>query len=281
MKNNFKKLYTALFVCCIAIGFYAMLIEPFSLRIVEHKVTTEKWTNKKSVRIALITDPHMIWPWMTKNHLQKVVDKTNTLNADLIFLLGDYVGDHPFGKQLDPYDSIKPFEDLQTNCGVFAVLGNHDLHRPSDWPDAMRKSIIPVLENNSMKINCNDQDIWISGIEDWWYGEPNIDKTLSEISDNKPIFMLTHNPDAFPWMPKNVTMTFAGHTHAGQIRFPFIGALGFVVPSKYGDKYAHGHYHEDSKDLVVSAGLGMTGLPLRFLNKPEITLITIKAKHEK
>lgn len=266
------------------LGFYAMFIEPFSLRVTERKIITSKWTNKSPVRIALLADPHMIWPWMTKNHLQKIVDRTNELDVDLVLLLGDYVGDHPFGKQLDPYDAIKPFENLKSKCGVFAVLGNHDMRvkavHTGQWPKAMRESSVPVLDNDAVKVQCNGEGIWITGIEDWWHGKPNIDKALEKVDDESPILMMTHNPDAFPWMPKKITATFAGHTHAGQIRFPFIGALSAVVPSKYGDKYAYGHYNKNGKDLVVSAGLGMTGLPLRFLNKPEITLVTIEGDNE-
>jgi len=123
--------------------------------------------------------------------------------------------------------------------------------------------------------HCCKQNISIAGIEDWWWGKPDIAKSLKNIEQQNLILFLTHNPDAFLELPQYVDVTFAGHTHAGQVRFPFIGALSRVVPSKYGDKYAYGHIVEGSKQMIVSAGLGMTGLPIRFLNKPEITLVTI------
>lgn len=256
-----------------------MFIEPFSLRITNHTIKTEKWKSDKPLTIALLADPHMIWPWMTKDHLQKIVDKTNTLNPDLVFLMGDYVGDHHFGKQLDPHDAIKPFENLKTTCGVFGVLGNHDmrpknLHRGS-WVDAMRQSATALLDNQSQNIECHGQTVDIAGIEDWWWGKPDIEKALEKTDKNNLILFLTHNPDAFVKLPNHVDATFAGHTHAGQVRLPFIGAVSKVVPSEYGDKYAYGHIVEDGKNMIVSAGLGMTGLPIRFLNKPEITLVTI------
>lgn len=273
-------------ILCIGVilGAYAMFVEPFSLRITKHTITSHKWVSDNPLTIALIADPHMIWPWMTKAHLQRIVDKTNTLNPDLIFLLGDYVGDHPFGKQLDPYDAIKPFENLKATCGVYGVLGNHgmrekDIHIGS-WVKAMRQSPIPILDNQSQTIQCRGQKIDIAGIEDWWRGKPDIAKALKTITKDNLILFLTHNPDAFTELPRYVDVTFAGHTHAGQVRLPFFGALSKVVPSKYGNKYAYGHINENGQNLIVSAGLGMTTLPIRFLNKPEITLVTLKGDHD-
>jgi len=261
------------------LGTYAMFIEPFSLRITNHTIKSDKWTSDKPLTIALLADPHMIWPWMTKAHLQRIVNKTNTLNPDLVFLLGDYVGDHPFGKQLDPYDVIKPFEDLKSTCGVFGVLGNHDMSKKvrveESWVEAMRQSPTPILDNQSETIECHGQKIDIAGIEDMRTGKPDITKSLKNVSPDNLVLFLTHNPDAFVGLPDYIDATFAGHTHAGQVRLPYIGALGLAVPSKYGAKYAHGHIVENDQNLIVSAGLGMTGLPIRFLNKPEITLVTI------
>lgn len=264
----------------ILLGFHMTFIEPFKLKVTNHVITTPKWTHEQPIKIALLADPHMIWPWMTKNHLAKIVKKTNSLEPELILLLGDYVGDHMFGKQLNAADAIQPLEDLYAPCGVYGVLGNHDMRKKdnhlSDWPKAMQESTVPVLNNMSVSMICNGNKIAVAGIEDWWHGSVDIDKALSNIDSGVPTIFMTHNPDVFPLVPDHVALTVAGHTHAGQVRFPFIGAISRVIPSKYGDKYAYGHIREKDKDLFVSAGLGMTGLPLRLLNPPEIAIITVQ-----
>lgn len=270
-----KKIGFVLFVLGCLLGSYMSFIEPFKLRVTQKTIMTSKWIYDDPIKIAILGDPHMIWPWMTRDHLQKIVDRTNSLEADIVFLVGDYVGDHPFGIQLDPYEAIKPFEDLKAPCGVYAVLGNHDMHRPSEWPQAIRESSVPVLDNQSIRTSCKKFSLNVAGIEDWWYGNVSIANAMKGIDRSLPTFFLTHNPDVFPLVDSAVALTVAGHTHAGQVRLPFIGAISFVVPSKYGDKYAYGHIHEDGKDLFVTAGLGMTGLPIRFLNVPEIALITL------
>ena len=67
----------------------------------------------------------------------------------------------------------------------------------------------------------------------------------------------------------------AAHTHGGQVYLPGLGRL--VVPSKYGQRYAIGHVVENGRHLFVSAGLGTSIIPVRFLVPPEISLLTIRA----
>ena len=75
----------------------------------------------------------------------------------------------------------------------------------------------------------------------------------------------------FPQIPDNIFLTLAGHTHGGQIRLPFIGAL--IIPSEYGEKYAKGLIKENNKTMIVTKGIGTSILPLRFNCPPEIVVI--------
>lgn len=194
-------------------------------------------------------------------------------------MLGDYVATHPFGLQIAPVDGVAPYKRLSAPCGVYAVLGNHDLHPASEWPDALIKTDIPVLNNRAVSVTCEDSRFWIAGLEELWWGNADIEKALANTADKNPVFMIMHNPDSFPEIPASVALSMAGHTHGGQVRLPFFGSLSFVVPSKFGNRYVYGHIHEDGKDLVVSSGLGMTGLPIRFWNPPEIAIVTVRKPH--
>ncbi len=270
------RIVLVIFVVGFFLGAYASLIEPFRLKVTRWDVSTEKWTNPAELKIAILTDMHMIWPWMTPAHLQKIVEETNKLHPDIIVLLGDYVGTHPFGLQIDPKSGLAPVKKLSSRCGVYAVIGNHDLHPPSGWPEALIGTGVSVLQNQAMSVDCNNNRFWVGGLEDLWYGHADIEKTLVQVTDKNPVIMLMHNPDLFVRIPQSVTLSLAGHTHGGQVRLPFIGAVAAVIPSEFGERYAYGHIVENDKDLVVSSGLGMTGLPIRFLNLPEISLITLK-----
>ena len=86
-----------------------------------------------------------------------------------------------------------------------------------------------------------------------------------------PVVMLAHSPDEFPKMPSDVNLTLSGHTHGGQIRLPFVGAL--FTASRYQNKYAQGYIEEKGEKLIVTRGLGESILPVRFNCKPEIVVI--------
>ena len=46
--------------------------------------------------------------------------------------------------------------------------------------------------------------------------------------------------------------------------------------SIYGQRYAIGVIREKGKTLFVSPGIGTSGLPVRFLVPPEVSLVTIR-----
>ncbi len=116
-------------------------------------------------------------------------------------------------------------------------------------------------------------DFWLAGIGDAWSGADDLAATLEQVTDAAPVLAMTHCPDVFPEVPAQVALTVAGHTHGGQVRLPWLGAL--VVPSRWRRRYAYGHIVEHGRHLFVSRGLGHSLLPVRFLCPPEIALITL------
>ena len=90
--------------------------------------------------------------------------------------------------------------------------------------------------------------------------------------------MLYHSPDLIREATRaGIDLYLCGHTHGGQIRFPFIGAL--VTASKFWKRYEMGHYVEGNTNLYVSRGIGMEGRGApraRFLCPPEIELFELR-----
>ncbi len=271
-----NKIYAIAIFLYAAIGIYGVFIEPFQVRIRNWAVETTKWEKQPDLKIAILTDIHAARPWMSPSRIETIVQKTNNLQPDIILLLGDYVATHPFKFPLSATDGIAPLKKLNAKCGVYAVFGNHDFDRRIfGWREALIETGIPVFENTAQKIACGSNTFWLAGLKDQLYQEPSIPDTMKQITDNAPIIMMMHEPDLFPETPSSVALTVAGHTHGGQVRLPFIGAV--FVPSKYGTHYAYGQMNENGKDLVVSGGLGNSILPVRFLMPPEITVITLKS----
>jgi hypothetical protein len=93
--------------------------------------------------------------------------------------------------------------------------------------------------------------------------------------------LISHNPDAIisekiKTHLKDFDIILSGHTHGGQIRIPFIGSL--LTSSIYWRKFDYGLFrHKTNKTkMIVSSGLGYTGIKLRIACRPEIIIIDNK-----
>ncbi|MET0371455.1 MAG: metallophosphoesterase [Sphingobium sp.] len=231
------------------------------------------------VTVALITDTHLSGPDNSPERLARIVAQVNALKPDLILLGGDYVGDAKGGATYDARAAIAPFAGLRAPLGVIAVLGNHDSRSPKnrvalsrpDWRAAFARMGITMLDDEAERRG----PLAIGGLRDIYTGRPDIPATLAAMHrvGGAPL-LLTHGPDPFPLLPDQPMLVLAGHTHCGQMAFPFVGIV--YVPSRYETRYACGVYREGAKAMLVSAGIGTSGLPIRMLAPPDIWLATIK-----
>ena len=128
---------------------------------------------------------------------------------------------------------------------------------------------ISVLSNENKLIKVRGKKLYISGVEDSFSAEPDIDKALKHIGLN--VIVLTHSPDIFPKVPDSVFLTLAGHTHGGQVHLPFYGAL--FIPSEFGKRYSDGLIIEGKKKMIVTRGIGTSTIHIRFNCPPEIIVI--------
>src|SRR5690606_31350633 len=106
---------------------------------------------------------------------------------------------------------------------------------------------------------------WLGGLGDQLAdkatktGVDDLDGLTARVPDDgRPAILMVHEPDIFPEISARFGLTLAGHTHGGQIRLPILGR--FPVASDYGQRYAYGHIAEDTRQLVISGGLGVSGL---------------------
>lgn len=202
--------------------------------------------------------------------LARVVDLINAQKADIVLLGGDFVKGHKEKSTL-PIELIAyELSHIKSNYPVYTVLGNHDMWVGGDKiQKVLEKNGIKVLRNSNDFVNVKDKKIYIAGIEDLTTGFPNQNKAFE--NTEKPVILLSHQPDIFPKAWEDANIILAGHTHGGQVVFPIIGAL--LVPSAYGQKFRSGYIEENNKKMIVTKGLGTSILPIRFNCKPEINVI--------
>ncbi|BFM12691.1 metallophosphoesterase [Simiduia litorea] len=284
------KISLAAALVCSFLASWAFWLEPASIRIVEHELTPNQWpSNCDGLRLAVLADLHVGSPFNGLDKLQQIVELTNQAHPDLILLAGDYVIQGVLGGSfVAPEDAAQLLAKLTASAGVYAVLGNHDWWLdPTRVAAAVETKGIRLLEDANQlihtTINSAENDtpsqcqFNLVGISDYWEGAHDIDKALIGIDTTQPTLAFTHNPDIFPLIHEQVTLTIAGHTHGGQVYLPFIGRP--IVPSAYGETYAIGTVAEQgtltTKQLFVSPGIGTSILPVRFLVPPEISVLTL------
>ncbi len=275
----------------VGLAGYAAGIEPHvRLQVTRYSVTPSRWPAGLRLRLAVVADLHACEPWVGVARIRQIVDRTNGQNADVVLLLGDYVGAHRWVTGLVPYEVwARELRRLEAPLGVHAVLGNHDWWEDDD---AMREGRGPVLgrraleragisvyENDVVRLDKGGRSFWLAGLGDQWafgndWGVDDLPGTLAKVKDDAPVILLAHEPDIFPRVPERVALTLCGHTHGGQLHL--FGYAPFV-PSRFGNRYRYGHIVEDGRHLIVSAGLGCSALPVRIGVPPEIVVVDVVA----
>jgi predicted MPP superfamily phosphohydrolase len=224
--------------------------------------------------VALLADLHVGAHAGDCARYRTIVAETNALRPDLVLLLGDYMNTMPgFGGWVAPGTVAAILEPLRAPHGVYAVLGNHDWRYGAEAVRAsLRAAGIAVIDNTVVSIVRDSDRLILVGLDDEVYGRPDL-SLFDQTSDDVPRFVATHNPGLFLDAPEGCVMV-AGHMHGGQIRLPGLPALA-VPAGRAPRRWANGHFRERGGQLVVSAGLGASGLPWRWGIAPEIVLLTL------
>jgi predicted MPP superfamily phosphohydrolase len=167
---------------------------------------------------------------------------------------------------------------------VVVVPGNWD-HRAfptkrsiAAWHKRLQaETHIRVLVNQNVVLRRHGERMWLVGTDDPYFGHADLDASFKGVPDTAFALVLTHAPEAFEELAQRpaARLVLAGHTHGGQVRLPFIGAVR--VPSRYGTRFARGLFKLGDTFFYVNAGMGMSHLPMRFLCRPELTFITLKS----
>ena len=277
-----RRLARTILIVMVSIGvplaLWGFWWEPDQLAVRRVTLALPGWpVGHEPLTVAVMSDLHAGSPYIDAAKIVRVVESVNAAGPDLVLLLGDYVTHGVVGgTRMDPAEIGKLLAGLEAPLGVYAVLGNHDWW---DGAEAIRSALTQagaaVIDNEAHRIDRPEGDFWLLGIGDAWEGSPKIDGPLAGIQDSLPVIAFTHNPDLFPHIPVQVTLTLAGHTHGGQVAIPLVGRP--VVPSEFGERFAYGHIVEDNRHLYVTGGLGTSILPVRFRVPPEVVLLTIQS----
>jgi len=259
-----------------ALAAYAFLIEPARLVVNRKSLDIPNWPAALAgLRVALLSDIHVGSPHWGPSRVRELVERVNAEQPDLILLAGDYmIHDVKFGTHVPEAIVAELLGALRAPLGVVAVLGNHDgWHGPVVRP-LLEATGVRVLDDEAHIIEARGTRFCVLGLADEQVRKRTPNQELALAPPGVPLLVLVHEPDIFPDLDARPSLTLAGHTHGGQVRVPFIGPP--IVRSRYGARYAAGHYLEDGRQMFVTTGIGTSVWPIRFGVPPEYVILTLR-----
>jgi predicted MPP superfamily phosphohydrolase len=255
---------------------YASYVEPRWYEIKRIKLTFPRLPESfRGTRIVHFSDVHLGHHFDLQN-LRVVITTIMGENPDLICFTGDLF-DSSISE--DPDQTSELLSQLKAPLGQWSILGNHDYYVGSLKTKALlKKGGFTTLVNEHTFLNKGRDSIRLIGVDDMWNGKPNLALALKGAKSSAFSLLLSHAANFADTAAQHpIDLQLSGHSHGGQVRLPIVGA---VTTPPYGDKYVMGHYQVKGSNLQVytNRGVGTTSLPIRFLCRPEITVITLDNK---
>jgi hypothetical protein len=239
------------------------------------------------IKVGQITDIHA-GPLVPRALIREGVDMIMESQPDMIVLTGDFVSGATkvlwtsYGgfKERHCNDCMEELSRLKAPLGVYAVLGNHDFWSGKQVAQKIVQGLegigVKVLRNESTMIERKGQSLYIIGVDDYWENSYSLLKAIKNVPQDACKIVLSHNPDVnenIEDLRERIDFIISGHTHGGQIVFPFIGAL--YIPSPFGQKYLAGLVRDQERQTYISRGLGLFFIPIRINCPPEVNLLTL------
>lgn len=233
---------------------------------------------KVSQKIILLTDLHGCTHGKQNGKLVRMIREQN---PDYVCIAGDMTVKNGFYME-EIADLLKV---LRKQCPVYYAPGNHEIRMPEyeTYKSMLQQSHVQYLENDSIVIGGN---VIIYGLDlpEYWYHkcwqkrdmkQEVLEELMGECREDCFSILLAHNPEYFPSYAKwGADLTLSGHVHGGIMRLPKLG--GVISPNlRLFPQYDAGQFEENGHKMVLSRGLGLHHIKLRFFNRPEISVINL------
>jgi predicted MPP superfamily phosphohydrolase len=259
-----------------ALGAYATLVEPRWLQTTRTPVRVPGLhPGLEGFRIALLTDLHAggATPLSIASRAAGMAMRER---PHLVALTGDFAADDAPGFRT----VLRALSALEAPCGVWAVPGNHDY---TVGIDRWRREVgghpgVADLTNTAVMLPVNGARLCVAGVDDWSCGDPSLAQ-LPPPDRRDFTLLLAHDPDQAEAARRaydRVDLIVSGHTHGGQVRLPWVGALR--NSAERADLYEEGLRRRPWTQVYVSRGIGTVHLPVRFLCRPEVAVLTLTGR---
>ncbi len=230
----------------------------------------KKHKKTDKLKILHITDIHGNSSKKMNLDIWKKIEK---LDFDFAVITGDLIINE-FSEFLPHIEGVKR---LAEKAPVFFVHGNHDMFYYKELKKELEKCGVIVLLDEIKTIEINNVKLNVIGLRDFYYLKANnfrgINNLFENIDNSLFTLVLNHQPEIFDIIKRfNPDLILCGHTHGGQLRLPFLPTL-FAPHQGFLPKYGEGWYYENNVRMYISRGIGTTVFPIRFFNRPEVTIL--------
>jgi len=261
---------------------YGFYFEPFCLDVHQETFQTGKIPAHLHLRMVHLGDLHIE---RTTQREEAILQSLVELKPDLILFSGDLLNLSYLADSQAQADARAFLNALSAPLGVYGVSGSPAVDLPTLFPTLVADTPLRWLDNEAAHLNFNGLPLCIYGVS--CSHNPDVDNAaLQKLLLASPLqaetfnILLHHSPDLAPNASRSgFDMQLSGHTHGGQIRLPFYGAL--VTGSLYKKAFEAGRYLVNGMTLYVSRGLGMEGAiapRVRVHCRPELIVWDICSK---
>ena len=258
-----------------ALGAYAFLVEPRWLQVTRTRIHAKGLhPSLEGFTIALLTDLH-VGEGTPLSLIRRACRLAMAQKPDLIAVTGDLVADDAPGFR----EVLEAIDCLAAPHGVYAVPGNHDHNVGIErWHrDVAEQRAVADLTNRAEVLDVRGARLCVAGVDDLSSGRPDLG-VLPPPEERDFTLLLAHDPDQAEQARRvcdAVDLIVSGHTHGGQVRLPWVGALR--NPAQRDDLYEEGLRRRPWTQVYTSRGVGTVHIPVRFLCRPEVAMLTLTA----
>ncbi len=268
----------------VVLLYCAMFAEARRIRVTRVELAVKDLhPSLQGLTICHLSDMHVARYGTHEKILHRIL---SGLHADICAITGDMVctpnGIIPMAQVLN---------GLTPRLGILTVPGNgeHKLKiSTSELSDRLREAGVKLLVNSHESLDVNGARVNVVGVDDPFGGFSDPGAAMSGMPRADLTILMAHSPDILVDEAVGFAdLILAGHTHGGQIRLPFIGALWLHCRYRLG--ISDGYFsHQtlsrklgrrlDRVQMYVSRGTGTGKVYARFLCPPEVVLITLVRK---
>jgi predicted MPP superfamily phosphohydrolase len=251
---------------------YIFFIEPMRLTVTRLSIDVPGL--QQPVRIVQLSDIHVELTSRRELALPKLV---NSLEPDMVVMTGDYLNESYRRSPISQQNLKNLITQIQAPLGIYAVNGNVETRVNMD--SIFEGLDANLIDNEIVRIPQSGDDIVLVGLEysHWYDDDDTLMRLMGEVKPEDFSILLYHKPDlAYTARDLGIDLYLTGHTHGGQFRLPFYGAI--ITDTRFGKEFEMGLYHLGNTIMYISRGIGMAGgiAPrVRFLCPPEVVVVDL------